>query len=105
MQVLHETDAQKRDPILAVVGVLQFEVVQARLEDEYNVKTRLEMLPHSLSRYVEGPEEEIEKLPWRYGVMRVQDENGRLIALFNSEHEMNFYSSRHPEITFKAVIE
>jgi peptide chain release factor 3 len=40
MQVLHETDAQRRDPILAVVGVLQFEVVQARLEDEYGVKTR-----------------------------------------------------------------
>ena len=105
MQVLYETDAQKRDPILAVVGVLQFEVVQARLEDEYNVKTRLEMLPHSLSRYVTGPEDEIEKLPWRYGVMRVQDENGRLLALFNSEHELQFYSNRHPAIVFTAVIE
>jgi peptide chain release factor 3 len=80
-------------------------VVQARLEEEYNVKTRLEMLPHNLSRYVEGPTEEIDKLPWRYGVMRVQDEDGRLLALFNSEHELNFYSGRHPEVIFKAVIE
>jgi peptide chain release factor 3 len=101
MQILHETDAQKRDPILAVVGVLQFEVVQARLEDEYNVKTRLELLPHSLSRTMEGPAEEIEKLPWRYGLLRVRDEEGRLLALFNSEHELNFYSSRHPEVLFK----
>jgi peptide chain release factor 3 len=101
MQILHETDAQKRDPILAVVGVLQFEVVQARLEDEYNVKTRLELLPHSLSRTMEGPAEEIEKLPWRYGLLRVRDEAGRLLALFNSEHELNFYSSRHPEVLFK----
>jgi peptide chain release factor 3 len=104
MQVLHETDAQRRDPILAVVGVLQFEVVQARLEDEYGVKTRLEMLPHSLARYVEGPQEEVEKLPWRYGLLRVQDENGRLIALFNSEHELGFYSGRHAEVVFKATL-
>jgi peptide chain release factor 3 len=38
MQIFHEADAQRRDPILAVVGVLQFEVVQARLEEEYGVK-------------------------------------------------------------------
>jgi peptide chain release factor 3 len=75
--------------------------VQARLEDEYNVKTRLEMLPHNLSRYMEGPIEAIEKLPWRYGLLRVRDEDGRLLALFNSEHELNFYSTRHPEVLFK----
>ena len=67
MQVLYDADSMRRDPILAVVGVLQFEVVQARLEDEYRVKTKLEGLPHQLSRWVEGPEEQIEQLPWRYG--------------------------------------
>ncbi len=103
MQILYETDAQKRDPILAVVGVLQFEVLQARLEGEYNVKTRLETLPHRLSRWVEGPEDEIEKLPWRYSLMRTEDGNGRLVALFNSEHEFNFYSNKHPEITFISI--
>ncbi len=103
MQVLYETDAQRREPILAVVGVLQFEVVQARLEDEYRVKTKLEPLPHALARYVEGPAEEIEKLPWRYGVLRTQDEDGRLVALFNSEHELNFYDGRHENIEFKTT--
>jgi hypothetical protein len=53
---------------------------------------------------VEGPQEEVEKLPWRYGLLRVQDENGRLIALFNSEHELGFYSGRHPEVVFKATL-
>ncbi len=100
MQILHETDAQKREPILAVVGLLQFEVVEARLEEEYGVKTRREMLPQSLARWVYGPEDKIELLPWRYGMMRVQDRNGRLVALFSSEHELNFYSNKYPEITF-----
>lgn len=100
MQVLYEVDAGRRDPILAVVGVLQFEVVQARLENEYNVKTKLEPLPHQLSRWVEGESDEIEKLPWRYSMMRTTDQNGRLVALFNSEHEFNFYKNKHPNIQF-----
>lgn len=103
MQILYETDAARRDPILAVVGVLQFDVVQARLETEYNVKTKLEPMPHQLSRWVEGPEEEIEKLPWRFSVVRTTDKDGRLVALFNSEHEFNFYNNKHPDIEFVKI--
>ena len=101
MQIFHEADAQKRDPILAVVGVLQFEVVQARLEEEYNVETRLEMLSHQVARWLEGPEEQIEQLPWRYSLLRAEDADGRLVALFNSEHELNFYRNKFPDIDFK----
>jgi peptide chain release factor 3 len=103
MQVLYETDAAKRDPILAVVGVLQYEVVSSRLELEYNVKTKLEMLPHQLSRWVEGPESEIDKLPWRFSMMKTTDKDGRLVALFNSEHEFNYYNNKHPEIEFLSI--
>lgn len=103
MQVLHETDAAKRDPILGVVGVLQFEVVQARLENEYGVQTRLENLPHQLARWVEGPPEAIAQLPWRYSLMRTTDKDGRLVALFNSEHEFNYYRNKHPEIQFLSI--
>ncbi len=103
MQVLYEAEAAKRDPILAVVGVLQFEVVSARLEWEYGVKTRLEVLPHQLSRWVEGPETEIEKLPWRFSLMKTTDKDGRLVALFNSEHEFNYYHNKHPEIEFLSI--
>ena len=104
MQVLYEINAMRRDPILAVVGVLQFEVVQARLLDEYKVKTKLERLPHSISRWVEGEDEEIEKLPWRYGVLRTRDLENRLVALFNSPHELAFYDEKNPNVTFKVTV-
>jgi peptide chain release factor 3 len=103
MQVLYETDAQKRDPILAVVGILQFDVVKARLEGEYNVLTRLELLPHQVSRWVEGDDDEIEKLPWRYSLMRTLDKDERLVALFNSQHEFNYYQNKHPKIQFISI--
>ncbi len=102
MQVLYETNVQRREPILAVLGVLQFEVAQARLADEYNVQTRLEVLPHQVGRWVEGPAEQIERLPWRYGAIRTQDRAGRLVALFKSEHEFNFYREQYPELRFWA---
>lgn len=105
MQVLYDANAVQRDPILAVVGVLQFEVVQARLEEEYRVKTRLEPLPHSLARWVEGDEAQIEQLPWQYGVKKLQDRDGRLVGLFNSEHELAFYGNKFPEVQFKTVDE
>ena len=101
MQVFYDADAFRRDPILAVVGVLQFEVVQARLEDEYGVQTRLERLPHKISRWVEGSDEEIAKLPWRYGLVKLNDGDGRLVALFNSEHELNYYKDKYPTIVYK----
>ena len=44
VQVLYNVDAFKREPVLAVVGELQFDVVQARLENEYNVPTTLERI-------------------------------------------------------------
>ena len=104
MQVFYEADAFRRDPILAVVGVLQFEVVQARLQDEYGVETRLERLPHQMSRWVEGPDDQIEQLPWRYGILRAQDSDGRLIALFSSPHELEYYSGKYPEISFRDTV-
>lgn len=103
MQVLYDADAFRRDPILAVVGVLQFEVVQARLEDEYNVKTKLEMLPHSLSRWVLGEPDEIDKLPWRYGILRTKDNKGNLVALFNSAHELSYYDGKYDTVQFVTV--
>ncbi|MCP4416047.1 MAG: peptide chain release factor 3 [Chloroflexi bacterium] len=103
MQVLYEVGAARREPILAVVGVLQFEVVQARLENEYKVKTKLEPLPHQLSRWVKGPQEQIDQLPWRYGMMRTEDLDGRLVALFSSPHELNFYGGKYPDIQFISI--
>ena len=51
---MYSLDEAKRDPILAAVGQLQFEVVQYRLESEYNVESRLEPLGYSVARWIKG---------------------------------------------------
>jgi peptide chain release factor 3 len=103
VQVYHNVNAMKREPILAVVGQLQFEVVQARLLNEYSVITTLERLQLTEARFVEGPEKVIEQLPMRNEVLLARDSDERLILLFSSSFYIRYYSEKHPELTFTPI--
>src|SRR5437660_1591033 len=52
MQLLAPHDGLKSEPILAVVGELQFDVLQSRLESEYNVEPTIQTLPFHMARWV-----------------------------------------------------
>src|SRR5947207_861190 len=52
MQVLTVHEGLKSEPILAVVGELQFDVLRSRLETEYNVETTINVLPYTMARWV-----------------------------------------------------
>ncbi len=101
MQVLYDADAYRRDPILAVVGMLQFDVVRWRLESEYGVATTLEPMSYKLSRWVDGPQEVIDRLPWGHGLRRARDNEDRLVVLFNSQFDLDYCLGKFPEVTFK----
>jgi peptide chain release factor 3 len=100
MQVLYDTDAGQRHPLLAVVGRLQFDVVQARLETEYGVDTVLEPLSYKLARWIEGPPEVIERLPWGHGLLRTRDSQARLVALFRSQFDLDYCRDKFPELVY-----
>src|SRR5207249_11116475 len=53
MQVLTLHEGLKSEPILAVVGELQFDVLRSRLETEYNVETTITNLSYTMARWVE----------------------------------------------------
>jgi peptide chain release factor 3 len=101
VQVLYATDAYTREPILAAVGRLQFEVVQARLQSEYNVAALLEPLTYRLARLVDGPPEAVERLPWGHGLLKCRDLQERLVALFNSQFDLDYCQQKFPEVTFE----
>ena len=60
--------------IVGVVGVLQFDVLKYRLENEYNVDIRLENLPYEHIRWIEN-EEEID-LDQYSGYIRYEEDQG-----------------------------
>lgn len=101
VQVLYNINALKREPILAVVGQLQFNVVQARLDIEYSVPTKFEPLPFTIARWVEGPEAAINNLPVRSDVILARDTLDKFVLLTNSSFYLKYCSEKFPELSFK----
>jgi peptide chain release factor 3 len=100
MQLFYSIDALKREPMLAVVGDLQFDVVRSRLENEHGVATHLEHLSFNLARWVSGPEEMIRKIPMRNDVVLTRDTDGHYVALFSSSFYLRYTMEQHPGLKF-----
>ena len=103
VQVLHDTDPSRRDPILAAVGQLQLEVVQYRLENEYGVQTRLEPLEFSVARWVVGGWPALENVGRLFNCRVVRDSWDRPVLLFRNDWNLNQLREDHPELELSAV--
>ncbi|NEO18347.1 MAG: peptide chain release factor 3 [Moorea sp. SIO1F2] len=98
VQIMYSVDESKRDPILAAVGQLQFEVVQFRLRNEYGVETRLDMLPYSVARWVAGGWGALEKAGRLFNTVTVKDNWGRPVLLFKNQWNLQQVAEDHPEL-------
>ncbi len=103
IQIMYSTDDFKRDPILAAVGQLQFEVVQFRMLSEYGVETTLEPLPYSLARWVKGGWDALEKAGRIFNTITVKDNWGRPVLLFKNEWGLQQVKVDHPELNLDAI--
>ncbi|MEL6381769.1 MAG: peptide chain release factor 3, partial [Cyanobacteria bacterium J06626_18] len=101
VQIMFSADESKRDPILAAVGQLQFEVVQFRLQNEYNVETRLDPLPYSVARWVEGGWEVLEEVGRLFNTVTVKDSWGRPVLLFRNEWNVHQVEGEHPKLKLR----
>ena len=83
IQIFTEMTAGMEEVIVGVVGVLQFEVLKYRLENEYNVEIRLETLPYEHIRWIENKEEvNLDKLVGTSDMKKVKDMKGNPLLLF-----------------------
>ena len=68
--------------IVGVVGVLQFDVLKYRLENEYNVEIRMDTLPYEHIRWIENEDIDMDKLVGTSDMKKIQDLKGRPLLLF-----------------------
>ena len=61
IQVFQEFNTGMEEIIVGVVGVLQFEVLKYRLENEYNVEIRMDNLPYEYIRWIDNKDEDFYK--------------------------------------------
>ena len=83
IQIFQEYMGGMEEIIVGVVGVLQFDVLKYRLENEYNVDIRLENLPYEHIRWIANKEEiDVEKLTGTSDMKKVKDMKGNPLLLF-----------------------
>ena len=83
---------------VGVVGVLQFDVLEFRMESEYGVKYRRTDLPHTLIRYLpEGVDPASLKL--MQATRRVTDLKGRNLLIFTADYEIRWAEEKNPGLT------
>ena len=100
MQIFYSPDHVRREPVLAAVGELQFDVVMSRLENEYGVKTSVERMPHTLARWIVGDPAAIAAVYWPSDTVRLVDQQGRGVMLFTTEHLLAYCIKSNPSIKF-----
>lgn len=104
VQVLHHQDEAKRDPVLAAVGQLQFDVVRFRMESEYGVETILEPLPYNLARWITAKHpEDLSEIDWYFDSLGLKDSEGRLVILFRTPWGMQQMAERNTHLQFHTI--
>ena len=96
IQIFQEMSTGMEEIIVGVVGVLQFDVLKYRLENEYNVEIILEMLPYEHIRWIENTQIDPGKITGTSDMKRVRDLKGRPLLLFINSWSVGMVLERNP---------
>jgi len=90
-------------PIVGVVGVLQLDVLQARLLGEYGVGIGFESVQFSLARWVSGGKSDLEKFLESQRNAIALDVDGDPVFLATSAFMMRRTTEANPALGFRDV--
>ena len=97
IQIFREMNTGMEEIIVGVVGVLQFDVLMYRLNNEYNVEAHLEQLPYEYIRWIDNDDEfDIEKISGTSDMKRIKDLKDRPLLLFVNSWSVRMVEERNP---------
>ena len=97
MQVFF-VSAGRREPIIGVVGALQYDVIASRLRREYNVVAEIDPVGYAAARWLGTAES---PSPGGSSVVAV-DRHDRHVILFESEWALRYFERHHPDVVLLA---
>jgi len=101
-QVLRHPEIGDQRPIVAAVGVLQFDVAAWRMEHEFNSPVRLETAPFGVGRRTD--EESRSTLERMRGIEVYERADGTPVALFPDEYRLQRIERDNPELTLDVIV-
>ncbi|UMA65837.1 peptide chain release factor 3 [Roseivivax marinus] len=91
--------------IVGVVGALQFEVLGARIEQEYGLPVRFEPSQFTSARWVHGPKDAVETFAAKNKQHIGHDNDGDVVYLTRMQWDIDRVERDYPEITLSATKE
>jgi peptide chain release factor 3 len=102
-QVFYEDSAIGPSPIVGAVGMLQFDVMQFRLEHEYGAPCKLERMSYRHPRWVTGTKEAIARASGERGRVLLYDAKNAPLFLFEDTWNLRWAQERATELVFHEV--
>ena len=96
IQIFQEFNTGMEEILVGVVGVLQFEVLEYRLKNEYGVDIRLEQLPYEHIRWIENDDIDVMKITGTSDMKRIKDLKDRPLLLFVNSWSVRMVEERNP---------
>lgn len=96
IQIFQEFNSGMEEIIVGVVGVLQFEVLEYRLKNEYNVEIKLEKLPYEYIRWIEDAAHvDMNKIVGTSDMKKIKDLKDNPLLLFVNSWSVNMVLERN----------
>ena len=98
-----DPSARRRQPMVAAVGELQFDVVRFRLKSEYDTPIDISWLPYKTARWVDLDADQLlsQRLP--YSAKIVLDQFGHTAVLFETQWDADCAERDNPAVRFSAI--
>lgn len=101
IQIFQEIGAGMEEVIVGVVGTLQFDVLEYRLKNEYNVDIIMTGLPYQFIRWIGNDDIDPKKLDLASDTKRIQDLKGNYLLLFTSEWNITWALEHNKDLILK----
>jgi peptide chain release factor 3 len=96
VQVLRSDLRGDQAPVLAAVGPMQFEVVAARMESEFNAPVKMDRLDYQVA--LRTSSDDAEEVHGLRGVEVLTRSDGARLALFPDKWRVEYVRRHHPEL-------
>ena len=103
IQIFKEPGGGMEEVIVGVVGVLQLEVLEHRLKNEYNVEIRMQSLPYQHIRWIENEDVNLRGLNLTSDTKALEDFKGRKLLLFTSQWNINWANDKNKGLILSEI--
>ena len=100
IQIFQDYNLEMSEIIVGVVGVLQFDVLKYRMENEYGCDVRLDSLPYNYIRWVKDQSTDLNSLKCPSDTKKVKAMKGNPLILFTNEWSIKMALDRNEGLEF-----